>query len=327
MLKQLAIVFSLATYCLNPSWGQNTQSGADSSAQSQSAVDYLTQSQPKSRHHKRSSHATTQGEDTAQPGTPKPDTPPATIEDKEQKVAVQSLPPIALVRERKTLWDYVFDWGPWVSTFLLAVVCGLEVWLLLRTWRTIERQNAIQAAGMTQWVDLEPQGVFVDSRPETDPPTRITANLQWKIVNRTPFPLTIQTVQVYICRHKDWEVFEYAPNEMLPPIHTEGRQNHYKFMAPLNLTKAETERFVEEGIALSVMIGVVYEDAMKEERRQSFGDMYDCGIGKLEVAASLGQNPSNTYTEKDDSPSTIRRRKLSIAVPNDVAGTSSEEEE
>jgi hypothetical protein len=61
-------------------------------------------------------------------------------EDKQQKITVVSLPPVSVAKEKKGFWGYVFDWGPWLFNLGLLVVGGLQVWLLLRTWKAIERQ-------------------------------------------------------------------------------------------------------------------------------------------------------------------------------------------
>ena len=63
-----------------------------------------------------------------------------TPEDKEHSVKLTSLPPVTITDKQKTFWDHVLDWGPWGFNFLLAIASGLQVWLLLRTWREIHRQ-------------------------------------------------------------------------------------------------------------------------------------------------------------------------------------------
>jgi hypothetical protein len=64
-------------------------------------------------------------------------------DEKEHSVKLTSLPPVTLNEKPKTFRDQVLDWGPWISNFLLVGVGGLQVWLLLRTWQTIERQANI----------------------------------------------------------------------------------------------------------------------------------------------------------------------------------------
>ena len=359
MLKWPAIVF-LTVCCFSPAWGQSAQP-ASSNAQSpaagsqQSAAESApVQSEPaqsgpgqgesghgqyRSRHHRRVAQAATQDQSAAapQPATSKPENAPAEATPQEQKAAVAAGPPVssapapaaptAHATERSGFPDTVYEWGPWVFGFLLVLVGGLQVWLLLRTGRAIQEQNAMHAAGMTQWVDLRPHGVLVNPDAETDQPMRVTASLQWKIVNRTSLPLTLQAVEAYICRRKDWEVFEYAPKVVIPPVNAEGRPNHYVFLAPLHLTKAETKRFLSEGIPLSVTIGVTYEDAMGREKRQDFGDMYACGVGRLEIKEPLGDSPSHTYLQKDDSPLSARKRDVPVTVPEDEDGDSFREED
>ncbi|MGA2992772.1 MAG: hypothetical protein ABSD88_20070, partial [Candidatus Korobacteraceae bacterium] len=72
---------------------------------------------------------------------------PAT-DNKEHAVKLTGLPPVTLnpvtlTDKQKTFWDYVFDWGPWVFTFVLAIVGALQAFLLLRTWQAIKQQANI----------------------------------------------------------------------------------------------------------------------------------------------------------------------------------------
>jgi hypothetical protein len=64
-------------------------------------------------------------------------------EDKQQQeatVSVRSFPQASVPKQRKLLWDYVFDWGPWVFNLGLFIVGGLQVFLLIQTRREIHRQ-------------------------------------------------------------------------------------------------------------------------------------------------------------------------------------------
>ncbi len=66
-----------------------------------------------------------------------------TREDKQNKVAVVSLPPVSVERQYKGWTVYIYDWGPWSFTGLLVVVGCLQVWLLRVTWKAIARQASL----------------------------------------------------------------------------------------------------------------------------------------------------------------------------------------
>lgn len=58
---------------------------------------------------------------------------------------ISEVPPVSVLPAKR-------DWADWSYlgfNFLLVVVGSLQVWLLLRTWKTIDRQADIQEAGMT----------------------------------------------------------------------------------------------------------------------------------------------------------------------------------
>jgi hypothetical protein len=57
-------------------------------------------------------------------------------EDGEHAVGISKLSPVSVTRD----WA---DWGFWIFSLLLVVVGGLQVWLLLGTMRTIQRQTEL----------------------------------------------------------------------------------------------------------------------------------------------------------------------------------------
>lgn len=133
MLKRLAIVGLLLT-AVPPMPGQAIKAAAQGGDKSQN------QSQSKQA-------ATAPGPmfvgNPVQPGSAKPDGQSIAGEDKEHSVKLTGLPPVTLTDKPKTFWDHVLDWGPWVFNFGLVVVGILQVVLLKRTWKTIERQANI----------------------------------------------------------------------------------------------------------------------------------------------------------------------------------------
>jgi hypothetical protein len=58
----------------------------------------------------------------------------------EHSVKLTSLPPVTLADKAKTLWDYVYEWGPWICNLFLVLVGFLQVMLLRQTRREMSRQ-------------------------------------------------------------------------------------------------------------------------------------------------------------------------------------------
>ncbi len=136
MLKRLAIIGFLlgAIAAMPPMPGQTVKPAAQSGDKNQK------QSQSKQTGPAPSPPLVNKSE---QPRTAEDHSGQRAAEDKEHSVKLTSLPPVTVTSQEKTFWDHVLDWGPWVSNFLLVVVGGFQVWLLLRTWKTIDRQANI----------------------------------------------------------------------------------------------------------------------------------------------------------------------------------------
>src|ERR1700735_1045935 len=58
----------------------------------------------------------------------------------QRSVNLTSLPPISIVKEKKTWKDHLYDWGPWVFSLILAVAGGWQLYLLKITWKAIQAQ-------------------------------------------------------------------------------------------------------------------------------------------------------------------------------------------
>src|SRR5260370_3553965 len=186
-----------------------------------------------------------------QPGASDPYGGIVAAEDKEHSVKLTSLAPVALSDKPKSFWGHVLDWGPWIFNLGLVIVGGFQIWLLKRTWKTVQRQTVLQEASMTQWVDMLPSGIRVETKSKSDPPDRVTINLHWKIVNNTSYPFTLPRVETTVCRVRDWDVFGTNPDEVIAPKGEAGH-NFYVFFVPLELTKSQTTDFFDTGIALSI---------------------------------------------------------------------------
>ena len=136
MLKRLAILGMLLTVAMAPSPmpGQTVKAAAQGGAKGEN------QSQGKQG---TPAPASALVNNPIQSGSAKPNGQPVAGEDKEQTVTIRGLPPVALADKRKTFWDHVLDWGPWIFNFGLVIVGALQVVLLKRTWKTIDRQANI----------------------------------------------------------------------------------------------------------------------------------------------------------------------------------------
>jgi len=85
------------------------------------------------------------------PGTPistPPQANPANVpapDNTQHSVKLTSLPPVTLADKNKTVWDYLFDWGPWAFGLVLAVAGVLQLKLLSVTWNEIKGQKTEMA--------------------------------------------------------------------------------------------------------------------------------------------------------------------------------------
>lgn len=86
----------------------------------------------------------------------KPDAEQEHAENKENAVALTSLPPVTIADKRKTFWDYLYDWGPWVFACLLTVVGFLQAGLLYGTLKAIKRQGDAMEISERAWLLITP---------------------------------------------------------------------------------------------------------------------------------------------------------------------------
>lgn len=63
--------------------------------------------------------------------------------DKQQQVAVVSLPEVSVASDYKGWAKWLYDWGPWVFSLLVTVFSGFQIWLLKLTLNRVSRQAVI----------------------------------------------------------------------------------------------------------------------------------------------------------------------------------------
>lgn len=232
-------------------------------------------------------------------------------DEKEHSIKLTSLPPITLSDKRKTFWDHVLDWGPWVSNFLFLVVGGFQIWLLIRTWRTIDRQANLQEFTTRQWVDIEgwsivgddprrfPKwGIYGDEPIREDEEFKETMEIQvyFEVVNNTPLPMSVKRVVTTVVRGSEENVCEESaiPDAAtLPPKGNTG-DNIYACFVPVMLTEREVELYATSGLGFWVSVVVYFLNAERIETPQVFSREVACNVRGF----TFGKYPSKPKTRK-----------------------------
>lgn len=234
-------------------------------------------------------------------------------EGREQKVQVRVVSPVIVAKDQKTTLEHVFEWGPWVCSLALVIVGGLQVWLLRETLRAVKQQADIQESSMTQWIDMNPERIRVETNSKADPPEKVTVVLHWRIVNNTPHPFTLQNIETKVARSKGWKHFQTISGEVVAPKEEHGH-NFYVFFVPVDLTPKETTEFLKSGMSFSIVTRVSYTQVSGRAHHQEFGEIYDCTLKTFSINHPLGQGPQNQWTEEYKEPSTLRVHKVTEIV-------------
>jgi hypothetical protein len=193
---------------------------------------------------------------------------------------------------------------------------------MINTTKAIRRQSELQEANLAQWVDLKLLGLLVATTSRTDPPKEVTLNLRWRVLNNTPFPFTLQKIEVKVAIGLDWEHFEIIEDGTIAP--SKSSNNYFDFMVPFKLTKSQTKSFFDGGSSLSITSRVSYIDASRYEQEQYFGDLYHCTFpDKMEVTEGFGRPATWIRSEKGDEKADIvlSREKNFFDVPNEDPNT------
>jgi hypothetical protein len=229
------------------------------------------------------------------PPTNQQHSPGVANQDQQQQVSIVSLPNISFAKEKKSFWRYVFDWGPWIFNLLLVIVGGFQVWLLLRTWRTIGRQADIQAAGMRQWVDVqvtttECKQTFVLGGTNFTGPVL----LWFRASNPTSYPLTIQEIFVEISRRRTdgpkWESYSRKEEIILSPgrdreIAIIGQKSifDHHFYVVLEIDDLMTEEYKAHKFVVSVNGNLTFLPVIGPVEQQAFSYLTTCGPNNVRV--------------------------------------------
>jgi hypothetical protein len=91
-------------------------------------------------------------------------------------VELTRIPPVTIIKDKKSFWGYVFDWGPWVFSLFLAGVGTWQVLLLFRTLGAIKRQADLmerQANGLDKSVTIAERAAVVPQLKMESSPVKI----------------------------------------------------------------------------------------------------------------------------------------------------------
>lgn len=166
-------------------------------------------------------------------------------------------------------------------------------------------QTGIQQASLMQWVDLQPVCVTAYAKTKADPPERIELQLQWKLLNNTSLPFTVQRIETHVLKESTEEINVVEEEEVVPPA-KEGCRNFYPFFIETDLNKRDAKDYLEKGILLTIQIEVSYTDATGQATSRFFGEHYWCEKNTLTIAEGhLGKTPRKEIV-KDNSSSTLK---------------------
>jgi hypothetical protein len=182
---------------------------------------------------------------------------------------------------------------------VIALAVIAQVLIYRKQWGAMRESIQRQEADLAQWIEMLPYGIRTETGSEAVPPDEVRITLRWRILNNTRLPLTLERIDISICREKDWEMFEIVESELIPPAGQDAR-NFYPFFVELDLTKGQTKDFLADGIGLSIATRVTWRDAIGKRREQSFGDLYDCAIHEMSVSERLGKSPTFVGIEAGD---------------------------
>jgi len=231
-------------------------------------------------------------------------------DDKQNEIAIMSLPEISVSSDYKGWVKRWYDWGPWAFNFGLVIVGAFQIWLLWLTWQQIKRQaniSATQAAhmesqteilgssvaaaqtsadaalgqiriqesGMSQWVDVESLGCYIQEPPAgraRDFP--LTINLRFEAVNNTSHTFDIRKIVTKISMWpSEEEVFTVETNVTLAPD-KESRSKRYPFYIP---TQSITEEEFKQGTIVTINGEITFKSCLGKMQTDYFGGVYRCG--------------------------------------------------
>jgi hypothetical protein len=203
-------------------------------------------------------------------------------EDAQHTVGISKLPPVSVTRD----WA---DWGIWVFSGLLVVVGFLQVWLLFRTWKTINKQNLLTEFAQQPWVEL--------SKWRTEKSEEGTIECKFEAHNPTSIPITLRKVFTEVTpmrRGSNRRSYEVTENLMLPP------HGKYVCCVPIILREEDMADYRASKFFVVFSGTVFILNAEKKEIGQRFQQLAVVAPKKITLYEPAGAIPDECANESYD---------------------------
>jgi hypothetical protein len=193
-------------------------------------------------------------------------------------------------------WDEFFTWPEGVTAILL--LCTL-IGILWQSWETRQSAQAardsirLQEVAMLQWVNVLPLSVGIPKNLTN--PRQVT--LQFEIVNRTDFLLTIRRIETEVTAHRDHSsISKIDCNVPLVPRKSDDDSSHPFFAR----TTVDMGSWSEKGRIFIVAGTITYLNCSGKEERQDIQELY-LGFmdGRLERMKPAGMVPATDDADKE----------------------------
>jgi hypothetical protein len=161
-----------------------------------------------------------------------------------------------------------------LSNWILAIIGIAGGRLAWNTLSTIKKQVDLQAAGIRQWIDVEPVRTEAFGSSLID---NYEVRAMFEAFNNTGYVMTIKKIITKVgIEANTWEVFTVETNVTLPP--SKKKSSGYFFYAPIAKMKKE---WYESTSLLTVYGEITFEDCMDSTRVQEFSGLYESRPGEL----------------------------------------------
>ena len=191
----------------------------------------------------------------------------------------------------KSLWQVIFNWGPWVFNLGLVIVGSLQVWLLKVTWKAIKLQADLQNFGLRQWADIGAWKLHEDNPRTESGDLKDSISLQYVffLFNRTSAPLSLKRVEAQVTHGARCEAFEIDEETFIPPFEP-SKENAFMCFLPINIYGKEVELYEQSKFLFQIKGQLFFEDGKGTAYPQPFRRTVNCEPKTEEVYVYVGRN-------------------------------------
>ena len=198
------------------------------------------------------------------------------IPNSEQSVRIRELPTVSVARD----WA---DWTVWAFTGGLAVGGIVGIVFAYRTLKIIKKQTDLQRAAMEQWIDVDELEVYKYIQPNA---TKSDFPITFRLGNPTKFPLTLQSVIMWVDRRQVQTVF--FRNLLLSP------DKSTTVTVPWHIEGVKLANYRANHLLFEFGGVVSFVDVFKDKREQKFGFICNCR------PANTGDFTLSAFTPPDE---------------------------